>query len=253
MQQNVLAMVLAVLMVGAVAGPAVAAAPATAAAGNTGLAVDVAQDDGVTVTVTDNGTGVDNASVDVATVDSNASYNGTGSYETGPNGTVSLPSPTEHVKVSVTATVGNETATTTALLTAGENATYKNFGQSVSAFVAILEPADMTGPPGQIISDFVVSNNPSNSNETGPPEHAGPPEDDDEADSTETDGNETGPPEHAGPPEDRGNNGTDKANSGNGDNGNGNSGNGDNGNGNGNNGSDKGNNGNGNGKANGRN
>jgi hypothetical protein len=209
MQRNVLAVVLAALMVGVVAGPAVAAAPATAAAGNSSLSVDVVQDDGVTVTVTDNGTGVDNASVDVATVDSNASYNGTGSYETGPDGTVSFSSPPEHLKVTVTATVGNETATTTAILRAGENSTYRNFGQSVSSFVATLEPADMTGPPGQVVSDFVVSNNPSNSNRTGPPEHAGPPEDD--GNSSDTDDNET-----RGPPEDRGNDGDDRGNSGNG-------------------------------------
>ncbi|MEF8851364.1 MAG: hypothetical protein V5A28_02945, partial [Haloarculaceae archaeon] len=187
MQTKVLALTLAVVTVGAVVGPA-AAVTSAADAGNTDLAVDVAQDDGVTVTVTDNGTGVGSASVEVATVDQNATYNGTGNHTTGENGTVSLPSPTEHVEVSVTATYEGETATTTAVLQAGENSTYENFGQSISTYVAILNFSSLSGPPGHYVASFAVSNNPGNA-----PEHAGPPE-------NRTDGNENGPPDHAGPP-----------------------------------------------------
>jgi hypothetical protein len=213
MQTNVLAMVLAALMVGAVAGPAMAVAPATAGAGNTGLVVDVTQSDGVTVTVTDNGTGVGNASVEVATVDSNATYNDTGDYTTGPDGTVSLSAPTEHVEVSVTATSDSETATTTAILEASENATYENFGRSVSAFVAVLSPSEMDGPPGHVIAPFVLSNNPGEV-----PDHAGPPDDESDGNETddESDDNETGPPDHAGPPDDE----SDDTGSGNSNNGN---------------------------------
>ena len=205
MHRNGFAILMTVLLVGAALGPAVATVSAAGTAENTSHGVDVTQNDGVTVSVTDNGTAASNASVDVATVDENASYNGAGSYTTGENGTVSLPSPTRHVQVSVTATLGNETATTTETLTAGENSTYENFGQGVSAFVSLLDPTSMDGPPGHTIAAFVLANNPSEAvpahagpggNDTqGPPDHAGP------------DGNETGPsenktrgpPDHAGP------------------------------------------------------
>lgn len=211
MHRNGFAILMTVLLVGAALGPAAATVSAAETAGNTDLGVDVTQNDGVTVSVTDNGTAASNASVDVATVDENASYNGTGSYTTGENGTVSLPSPTQHVQVSVTATFDGETATTTATLTAGENSTYENFGQSVSAFVSLLDPVGMDGPPGHTIAAFVLANNPSDAvpdhagpggNETGPPENKtrGPP------DHAGADGNETGPPENKtrGPPDDAG-------------------------------------------------
>jgi len=198
MHRNGFAILMTVLLVGAALGPAVATASAAGAVGNTSLGVDVTQDDGVTVSVTDNGTGAPNASVDVATVDENATYNGTGTYPTDTNGTVSLPSPTRHVQVDVTATLGNETATTTATLTAGENSTYKNFGQSVSAFVSLLDPLGMDGPPGHTIAAFVLANNPSDA----VPDHAGPPENKTQGppDHAGPDGNDTqGPPDHAGP------------------------------------------------------
>jgi hypothetical protein len=212
MHRNGFAILMTVLLVGAALGPAVATASAGGAAGNTSLGVDVTQDDGVTVSVTDNGTGAPDATVDVATVDENATYNGTGSYTTDANGTVSLPSPTRHVQVDVTATLGNETATTTATLTAGENSTYENFGQSVSAFVSLIDPLGMDGPPGQTIAAFVLANNPSDAvpdhagpggNDTqGPPDHAGPGGNDTQGppDHAGPDGNDTqGPPDHAGP------------------------------------------------------
>ncbi|MFC6988899.1 hypothetical protein ACFQJD_09570 [Haloplanus sp. GCM10025708] len=69
-----------------------AAPPAFAATGSSSLDLDVTQDaDGTaTVTVTRNGTAVENASV-IVTADE--TYAGTGNYTTDANGTVSSPSP----------------------------------------------------------------------------------------------------------------------------------------------------------------
>lgn len=113
-QRTTLAIVLATLLVAATAVPAAVAAQT---AGST-LTVDVAQDanGAVTVTVSDNGTAVENATVSVDTVDENASYAGEGAHETDANGTVDLPAPNESVSIVVTAVDGDETASTTAEL-----------------------------------------------------------------------------------------------------------------------------------------
>ena len=84
---------------------------------DTGLAVDVVQNDDGTalVTVTDDGSAVDNATVNVT---SDLAYAGNGTYTTDADGTVGLPEPDSSVEVSVTATEGDDDATTTAQLTA---------------------------------------------------------------------------------------------------------------------------------------
>jgi len=192
-------------------------APVAAASDDGELSVAVDQDDGVTVTVTDNGTAVSGATVEV-TAGENESYDGEGTYETGDDGTVSLATPNETVAVTVTATVDNATASTTATLEADsedddENETEDGnassaFGVQLNDFIADTDFANESGPRGLVIADFVVSNNPGNApdhagpkndSERGPPEDAGPPED------TGPDGNETGnqsgsqgPPDHAG-------------------------------------------------------
>jgi len=217
-------------------GPGLAAAADSAGntdAGNT-LAVGVSQaDDGsATVSVTQNETGVENASVAVETAD-NASYAGTGNYTTDSDGTVGLPAPEQNVTVDVTATADNHTATTTADLTvAPMNATnmteFDTFGLEVSAYVSdLLSDENRTGGIGPAVATFVTANNPGNApdhagppahvtgenesddNETHPSERQGPPADIFGDDENETeDGNETddrrGPPEDAGPPEDPG-------------------------------------------------
>ncbi|MDH5018930.1 hypothetical protein [Halobacterium rubrum] len=93
---------------------AVAAVPGGAAAADGGLHVSGEQaDDGtVTVTVTDNETAVANASVTVDALN-NSTYAGEGGYETGENGTVTLPAPEQNVSVDVTAAANNTTASTT--------------------------------------------------------------------------------------------------------------------------------------------
>jgi len=209
-------------------GPGLAAAADSAGntdAGNT-LAVGVSQaDDGsATVSVTQNETGVENASVAVETAD-DGSYAGTGTYTTDGDGTVGLPAPEQNVTVDVTAAADNQTATTTADLTvASANATnateFDTFGLEVSAYVSdLLGDENRTGGIGPAVASFVTANNPGNA-----PDHAGPPahvtgenESDNETHPSERQGppagifydeNETddrrGPPEDAGPPEDRG-------------------------------------------------
>jgi hypothetical protein len=158
------------------------------------FAVDVAQTAGqsATVTVTENGSTVENATVTVAT---DGNYSGTGEYETDEDGTVTLPAPNETVTVDVTATADNETAETTVTLEAEEEAEEPmNFGQRVSSFVqGLLGDEDREGGIGQQVSEFAKENNPGKGNgldkETGRPDHAGNGDKD------------TGKPAHAGGPD----------------------------------------------------
>jgi hypothetical protein len=153
------------------------------------LAVGAEQtDDGtVTVSVGRLGEPVGNATVEVTAADG---YAGAGEYETGVDGTVVLPAPSENVTVNLTATEGGETATTTVELSPPEPV--GPFGQVVSAFVDALKGAGFSGPLGQQVSEFVTGNDPSNESagERGPPEGAGPPSDAGPDNRTD-DGNET--------------------------------------------------------------
>ena len=186
---------------------------------DTGLAVDVVQNDDGTalVTVTDDGSAVDNATVNVT---SDLAYAGNGTYTTDADGTAELPNPEQNVTVTAIARNGTEEATATAELTVVENGGYKNFGQWVSAYVTQLMADGYHGPGfGQKVSEFTTGNNPGADKR---PDHAGPPaasadEDDtdaqesaeadtdeaesaDESESTETkqrSDEERGPPEHA--------------------------------------------------------
>jgi len=175
------------------------------------LAVDVANTDGEPlVTVTDNDTAVENASVNVSVADpANGSYAGTGEYTTDENGTVTLEAAEENVTIEVTAEYENETATTTADLTVVED---RPFGQLIRDFIDGL--SDREGGIGAAVSDFVTDNNPGNA-----PDHAGSPGEPDDAGNATDAGNasdgagnapdhagpgnesddEQGPPDHAGP------------------------------------------------------
>ncbi|ELY48975.1 hypothetical protein [Natronorubrum bangense] len=158
-----------------------------------GLEISVEQNGDVVVTVTDNETAVSNATVDVSTVDENASYADEGTYTTGDNGTVGLDAPfgNESVEVAFNTTVDNESVETTKTL---EPAEYDTFGSLVSAFVGNAQD-DSDGPLGLTVANFVLEHNPGNApDHAGPPSHAGPSGDGDE----ETDNQ--GPPEHAGGP-----------------------------------------------------
>lgn len=163
------AALVAVMAMTAVAVPAVAG---TAAADDLTIDVDQpAAGDEATVTVTANGTAITNATVGVATVD-NTSYDGTGTYLTGENGTVTLPAPAENVTVNVTASYDNTSSTTQVTLLAESNASSDDgtaddpwavtpdgpFGQAVAELVHSL--LDDGGVDGQTVSEFVVEHNP---------------------------------------------------------------------------------------------
>jgi hypothetical protein len=148
-----------------------------------GFAVSAEEtDDGAVVTVIDNESAVENATVEVESEDD---YAGNGSYETDANGTVELPAHegNESVTLEITASAGNDTASTT--LTLGEedeeNAS-QPFGQRVSEFVHdLLGDENRTGGIGQEVSEWVRENNPGKAkgpgdnpgNGGGPPAHAG--------------------------------------------------------------------------------
>lgn len=161
--------------------------------------VDQAEDGSATVIVIQNNTGVDTATVHVDTIDENATYAGTGEYETDENGTVGLPAPNESVNVEVSAETDNQTETTTVMLAASDDP----FGQVVSTFVQKLQN-DRDGALGPFVAQFVLSNNPAADKI---PDHAGPPDhvtDDDEGPPGHD--KDRGPPEDddRGPPDDRG-------------------------------------------------
>ena len=131
----------------------------------TGVSLDVGvdqRDGGVFVTVTEGNESVENATVEV---DADGDYAGTGIYETDADGEVVLPLPSEDVTVEVTAIADNETVTTTADLTVAFVQEDGPFGLAVSQFVSALQSATIDGPPGQVISEFVVGNNPGNADD----------------------------------------------------------------------------------------
>lgn len=169
------------------------------------------------VTVTSNATAVENASVNATTVEGqNVTYVGEGDYETDANGTVTLEPAEEDVTINVTATVGNETAATTADLVAPSENEPANFGQLIREFIMDID--DRSGGIGDVVSEFATSNNPGNA-----PDHAGAP-----GNASDAPGNaggnasddRQGPPEHAGngseagPPDHDGGNGSDDGASG---------------------------------------
>ena len=80
-----------------------------------GLKLDVENTDGEpVVTVTDNDTAVENATVNVTVADpANESYAGAGEYETDANGTVWLPATEDDVTVNLTAEYENDSASET--------------------------------------------------------------------------------------------------------------------------------------------
>ncbi|WP_135303394.1 hypothetical protein [Haloarcula amylovorans] len=221
MRTKLLALTAAIGMVLFAVGPGVATAAAeTTDDGTLAVGVSQAGNQAATVTVTDNGSAVENASVSVEALD-NDTYEGTGDYATDENGTVELSTPEENVTVEVTASVGNETATTTAELTADAEETTDNFGARVSSFIQYLLQHGSTNI-GPEVAEFVTQNNPGNA-----PDHAGPPEDagperasdagengSDENEPAAEQNGERGPSERANASEKRGPNGDDGANAG---------------------------------------
>jgi len=68
------------------------------------LSIDVEQNGDVLLTVTENESTVENATVNVTVDDEDASYDGADEYKTDEDGTVKLPEPDEDVEVSIEAT-----------------------------------------------------------------------------------------------------------------------------------------------------
>jgi uncharacterized membrane protein YgcG len=253
------AMAMAAVMVFAVATPAVATEPAEIeySAGNTSF----------TVTVTHNGTPVNDTQVNVTpTGPANVSYAGDSGL-TDANGTVTFDLPENETEVRISTTYnGTESSITRTLKANGTTeSTWDGqgpFGQWVSNLLRGLG-VDSGSSLGQQPSDLVVKNNPGSEHRSdkanpggiGPPDHA-------VTNSADKGSNSNGPPDHAvnksdnkgddsnGPP-DHAKNGSDKSgnnstsgNESSGDNGN--NGQGDSNGGGGNNGQGNGNAGNGN-------
>ncbi|WP_232686885.1 hypothetical protein [Halobacterium zhouii] len=197
-------LVVALVVVGSIAAVSGGAAAASA------VTVDGEQaDDGtVTVTVTQNGTAVSNATVEVEALN-NTTYAGVGTYTTGENGTVGLTAPERNVTVELTAFAHNSSDTTTLSLVAStgnetDDAANQSdsFGLLVSNYVQVLQ--NESNMSGQTIADFVTSNNPGADHRS---ENANPgPKDG----SGEAPGNGHGKPEgtsgngHGGPDGDHG-------------------------------------------------
>jgi hypothetical protein len=144
-----------------------------------GLEVDVEEsDDGVLVTVTDNDTVVEGATV---TVDADGDYTDEGTFETDANGTVSLGPADENETVALEITAEHDGETATTSLTLGEEAAEApaSFGQRVSQFVhELLGDEDREGGIGQAVSEWVREHNPGKAKGPGdkaggPPAHAG--------------------------------------------------------------------------------
>jgi archaellum component FlaG (FlaF/FlaG flagellin family) len=176
----------AILLVAAVA-PGLAGATGESTA-ELVVGVDQSGED-VTVTITQNDTAVENATVTVAALN-NGTYAGDGEYVTDANGSVALPAPEENLSVEVVAEKGNASGSTTAELVAveDEEQEFDSFGQRVSWFVhSLLGDEGGEGGIGDAVSEFVKSNNPSNDNS---PEHAG--------NDKQNKSSGGGPPDHAG-------------------------------------------------------
>lgn len=172
-------------------------------AGNQSLGVGVQQGAGsVTVSVSQNGTAVENATVRVV---ANDTYAGTGEYMTDDEGTVSLPVPNETVRVSITAEAGNQTGNANATLhaNAGQGPSFVPMGQRIAAFVHGLQHTGGVVKIGPAMADYVTALAPAG----GPPTTGPPPWVGDVADrsgppghvASDGHGGDRGPPDHAGP------------------------------------------------------
>lgn len=140
------------------------------------VSVDQERDGSATATVTYAITGdpATGATVNVSTADANETYVGVGEYTTDGNGTISLPAPDSTVAIHLDASAKGVTGSAKTFLQNATQAeeTYQSFGARVSAFVRSVL-GDAEGGIGQVVADFVTSNNPGNA-----PDHAGPSADD---------------------------------------------------------------------------
>ena len=163
----------------------------------------------VTVAITEDGTGVKNATVTVA---ADGNWSETGSSEPDENGFVVLEAPTETMNATLSATVNGTTVeeTTTIRGYDGTGPASTPFGQFVAALVGSVQNTSFDQSLGPVVAEFVTANagppeDVGPDGEPGPPEGAGPGNDTDDEQPSE--GNETesdeegdrGPSEDAGP------------------------------------------------------
>ncbi|MCU4753709.1 hypothetical protein OB919_17260 [Halobacteria archaeon AArc-curdl1] len=215
-RHTLVAAMLAAAMILSALAPLGAAAAATDH-DDSGLTIDVEQNDEIVVTVEQNDSAVENASLEVSVDDENASYAGVGNYTTDENGSVTLETPEESVNVTLSVTDDNATPPETVLLEAAEDEEgheeeTDSFGALISQFVQDNQ-GETDGPLGIAVANFAVENNPGNApdhagppshagpsddGEQGPPAHAGPGGDDEDSDEGDDD-EDRGPPAHAGP------------------------------------------------------
>lgn len=136
---TIAAIVLSVIVVFALVGPALAVAQED----DLDLTVDTEGNDEVLVTVTANGTAVANVTVNVTVDDENVSYDGVDEYETDENGTVSISVPDQTVAVTITATDGNRSTETSIVLEPAEIGFSVSVGQAPdgTATVTVLDNA----------------------------------------------------------------------------------------------------------------
>lgn len=191
------AMAMALALVLAATAPAVASEPADISV-TTG-------DTTFTVTVTHNGTAVNDTTVNVTPKDpANVSYAGDTGV-TDANGTVTFDLPDNETAVNVSTTVDGTTTTVMETLPAANGSDELvwdgsgPFGQWVVSWLHNLMPPDNDRIFGQTVSEIVTANNPGSEhrsdkanpggNSTGPPDHA--------VNGSENAGNSSGPPDHA--------------------------------------------------------
>lgn len=185
------AVAMALVLVLSMATPALASEPA-------GIDVDIGTSS-YTVTVTHNGSAVNDTEVTVTPTDPNATYAGANGF-TDVNGTVTFNLPANQTEVNISTTHnGTETTVTETLPGASAEPSWDGegpFGQWVQTWLHdLLNGEDTTGPVGQTIADLVRQNNPGSDhrsdnanpggNGNGPPDHAG------------NNDNGGGPPDHA--------------------------------------------------------
>ncbi|WP_254807687.1 hypothetical protein [Natronosalvus amylolyticus] len=214
-RHTLVAAMLAAAMILSALAPLGAAAAATDN-GESDFTIDVEQNGEIVVTVEQNDSALENATLEVSVDDENASYADAGNHTTDENGTVTLDTPEE--SVNVTLSVDNVTEDKEVLLEAADDGEEDDeektdsFGTLISQFVQSHQ-GETDGPLGIAVANFAVENNPGNApdhagppshagpsddGEQGPPAHAGPGGDDEDSDEGDDD-DDRGPPAHAGP------------------------------------------------------
>jgi hypothetical protein len=177
-----------------------------------------------TVTVTHNGTPVNDTEVTVSPTDpANVSYAGDSGF-TDENGTVTFDLPANETEVNISTTYEGATTTLTTTLpgsgASGDELAWDGegpFGRWLSSVIKNLVPPDSGVSLGQLVSDLATQNNPgsehrsdsANPGGNGPPEHASNNSSDKgnasasgNAGNGNDNGGGNGPPDHAGNDED---------------------------------------------------